>query len=345
MGSIRRRAKRLESAISICLLAVLLLIALGVFIKQSNYNMGRFGIDITAAELSLQMSEVNEKRKMDLSSLAPAGFEILSRTEVYNSENLYEKINGKAPLYTESGFQELFTRRFVSKDRENLWLELFLYDMGTVRGAFSVYSVQRRADADILSLFEPLSGYRTSNALYFVHGKYYIELVGSSESGELSKAMTEVARQIRGELAVDKVTEIAELGLFPPENIIPGSIKLYLANAFGFEGLTDTFTAQYLIDNQTVTAFLSQQAGITEAMTVAEAYRKFLIENGATLKKAINKSLEGKTLDFYGTTEIVLSVGPFVGGVHETENQRTAETVAAMLVEEFKKLTEAVSND
>lgn len=339
MGSTRRRAKRLESAISICLLAILLLIALGVFIKQSNYNMGRFGIDITAEELSLQMSEANEKRQMDLSSLTPAGFETLSRIETYNSENLYEKINGKAPLYIESEFQELFTQRFVNKDRENLWFELYVYDMGTVRNAFSVFSVQRRADADFLSLLHPSFGYRTSNALYFVHGKYYIELVGSSESAELSKAMAEVARQIRSELAVDKVMDIAELGLFPPENIIPGSVKLYLANAFGFGGLTDTLTARYKLGDETVTAFLSRCPDPQDAKKVADSYSKFLIDNGGTKisPMTVRGKLVGEMIDFYDTTEIIFATGSFVAGVHQCENEQLANELAAIL---FKKLTE-----
>ena len=66
--------KRLESVISICLLAILSLVGVGVFIKQFNYNISQ------------------------LSSFVPSGFEMLSKVEVYNSENLYEKIDGKAPL-------------------------------------------------------------------------------------------------------------------------------------------------------------------------------------------------------------------------------------------------------
>ena len=339
MGSIRRRARRLESAISICLLAILFLIAFGVFIKQFNYNMSRFGIDTTAAELSLQRAEANEKRQMDLSSLAPSGFEMLSRIEVYNSENLYEKINGKAPLYTESGFEKLFTQRFVSKDDQNLWVELFVYDMATTRNAFSVFSVQRRADADIISLFHPSFGYRTSNALYCVNGHYYIELVGSSESNELFKAMVAIAQKIRSELAVDKVTEIAELSLFPIEDIVPGSAKLYLANAFGFQGLTDTFTSQYKSGDETITAFLSRRPDQQDAKKVAESYYNFLINNGGTeiSPMTVRGESVGKIMDFYGTTEIVFATGPFVAGVHECENEQLANELAAIL---FKKLAE-----
>ena len=330
MSLVPGRARRLESAISICLLAILLLIGVGVFLKQFDIDMERFGVDVTAAP----KSEI----PLELSSLLPAGFETLSKIEVYHTENLYEKINGKAPQYTESGFEKLFTRRFVSKDDENLAMELYVYDMSNARNAFSVYSVQTRADAEIWP--DTQFGYKTGNALYLAHGKYYIELVGFSESIELLRAMEEVSQKIKSKLAVDKVaeTEIAELGLFPQENIVAGSIKLYLANAFGFEGLTDTFAAQYKVGGQTVTAFFSKRPDKQDAQMVAESYYNFLIDNDGVAKPAADKILEGKIVDFYDTTEIVFATGPFVVGIHEAENQQAAEQLAVKLI---NKLSEA----
>jgi hypothetical protein len=335
MGLVPGRAKRLESIISICLLVILFLIGLGVLIKQPNYNMGQYGID-TAAVPKLEIP-------FELSSFAPAGFETLSEVEIYNSENLYEKINGKAPLYIESGFEELSTQRFVSVDDRSLWMELYAYDMGAVKNAFSVYSVQRRADSED---FPPLRfAYKTGNALYFVHGKYYIELVGSSESGKLFRAIAEAARKIQANLAADYDTEIAELALFPQEDLILGSIKLYLANAFGFEGLTNTFTAKYRFGNETVTAFLSKQADSEDAEAVAESYRSFLIENGAVIKNTASKTFVDKVMDFYGATEIVFTVGPFVAGVHEAENQQTAEKLAEIFTNRLNEIIDSLNDE
>ena len=336
MGSVPGRNKRLESTVSILLLAVLFLIGLGVFVKQADVDMSRFGIESETAELSAQIPGVETKEELDLVELAPVGFETLSRSELYVPDNLYEKINGKAPLYIDSGFEQLFTQRFISKDDENLWMELYVYDMAAVRNAFSVCSVQRRPDADILSLFHPSFGYRTDNALYFVHGKYYVELIGSAESAQLFKAMTEIAGNITGKLKVGEVEQIAELSLFPGQNAVLGSTKLYLADAFGFDGLTDTFVRQYKFDDETISAFLSKRPDSKNAEVVAGSYREFLIENGATARTAINKTLEGKVLDFYDTTEIVLSTGPFVVGIHEAEDQRLAEELAVKLIDKLK---------
>lgn len=316
MGSVPGRAKRLESAISICLLAILLLIAVGVFIKQMP------------------------KQKKDLTFLLPYGFKTLSEIEVYTTENLYEKINGKAPLYIDAGFIKLSTQRFVSQADENLVMELYIFDMARTRNAFSVYSVQKRAEVE--NLPDMQFAYKTSNAFYFTHGQYYIELVGFAESDELFAAMAEVARKIPTNLAVHDDTAIPEIEYLPKDNLVPGSIKLYLASAFGFEGLTDIFAARYELNGESITAFLSKRSGPKDAEAVAESYRSFLIENGATASKATNKILEGKVLDFYDTTEIVLSTGPFVVGIHEAENQQSAEKLAVMLI---NKLSGTANND
>ena len=334
MGAVRHRPRRLESAVSICVLAVLFLIAAGVFIKQFNYDISRFGIqqqlDVSAGPIGVR--------------LLPAGFEILSEAEVYNPENLYEKIDGKAPFYLESGFEKLLTQRFVNKARENLWMEIFVYDMGTTRRAFSVYSVQKRAEAEILPDMQ--FAYRTSNAVYFVHGKYYIELVGSSESDELFEAMAEVSRKTRANLPVDKVAGIAELSLFPSENIVAGSVKLYLKDAFGFEGLTDTFTARYRTDAETITAFLSRRASRQEAKRVAESYYKFLIDSGGTERTVpLAGKLPGKVIEVDGATEIVFAKGAFVAGVHEVENQQSALELTNLLFNKLIEASRAVRND
>jgi hypothetical protein len=178
-----------------------------------------------------------------------------------------------------------------------------------------------------------------------VHGKYYIELVGSSESDELFKAMTEVAAKIQTNLAVDPDTGIAELALFPQEDLVLGSFKLYLANAFGFEKLTNTFAARYRVENETITAFLSKQVNSKDAETIAESYRNFLTENGAVIKNTTNKALVGKVMDSYGATEIVFTTGPFVAGIHEAENQQAAEKLAEILINRLGEIIHSANNE
>ncbi len=347
MSSIPAPVRRLESVVSICLLAVPVLVAAGVLLKQADVDMSRFGMDpVAAGVIEPEPQAMTAQGEISLTALLPQGFKKLSESEFYDPENLYEKINGKAPLYTESGFQSLLTERFASTQDESLWMELFIYDMAGLRNAFSVYSRQRRADVKILP--DTQFAYRTGNGLYFVHGKYYIELVGSSESPELSVPMSQTAEQIRTKLPIDKDEQIVELAFFPQEGFVPGSNRLYLASAFGFKDLTNIFTAGYKLRDETVTAFIGRRPDASDARKMAESYHRFLIENGGAAKPTANVSLknwQGRVVDLYGTTEIVFTVGPFVAGIHEADNRQAAEELAAALGHRLSKVAEAVRND
>jgi len=328
IGSGRRTQNRLEPVISISIIAILLAIAATLFVRQADTDISRFGI--TAPSLQLTQKPASEAENNPVIQ-APAGFDKLSEAEVYTAENLYEKIDGKAPLYTEAGFLKLYCQRFVNKTDANLWMEVFLYDMGNLRNAFSVYSMQRRPDAKTLSAFVQMYGYGTSNGLYFVYGRYYIEMIGSAESDQLVMAMLETAANIQKNPIAASDLKIEELDLFQSENLIPDSMKLYLKNAFGFEGLSDVFTAQYKIGSQPITVFFSKRPNAQDAEAMAASYRKFLAENGATVKQTTSESLKNKVFDFYGATEMIFTTGKFVVGVHEAENQDAAEKAAMIL--------------
>jgi hypothetical protein len=307
--------------------------------------MGRFGTDPVAAGVVQPQTEEAGQEGLSPGSLAPEGFEKLSQ-ETYDPGNLYEKIDGKAPLYLDAGFVELLTLRFIDEQDQSLWMELFVYDMAELRNAFSVYSVQRRADVEVLP--EMQFAYRTSNGLYFVHGRYYIELVGSSESVQLFRAMKEVGRKVRDAMPVDEAAQMRELSLFPQEHLVSGSHRLYLKSAFGFEKLTDVFTARYKIGSEYVTAFMSRTSSPENAQNKATAYYDFLIENGAVDKSLTGEALQAvdaKVLDFYGTTEIVFAVGPYLGGVHEAENREPAEQVAAALADKLGQARKAMGDE
>jgi hypothetical protein len=335
MGSVPGRASALESAVSIAIVGVLVSIGVGLLLKQSDADMSRFGMDAAAIGAS-KRAGLDGLSEPTLASLLPEGFEILSQVETYDPGNLYEKIDGRAPLYTEAGFINLLTQRFVKKDNESLWMELFVYDMAGIRNAFSVYSRQKRPDVEVLPVTR--FAYKTSNAVFLVHGKYYVELLGSAESAQLVQAMERVAEKLGEHFAIAEDVEIPQLQLFPEENFVRGSAKLYLANAFGSAELTDVFAATYRFGDESITAFLSRKDSAAEAATISESYYKFLLDNGG--KDVPTTDPNVKLVDFYGTLEIISVTGPFVFGIHEAENwdlaKRLRERILDKLAETIK---------
>jgi hypothetical protein len=340
MVLVPNRRGNTESVISICLLGVLLLIGVGVVIKKSYYYGSKSGKETANAVLPGQKSQAVEREKEILLALKPVGFDGPAKVTAYNNVNLYEKIDGKADQYIEAGFQGLFTRLFTGEKDNAPVMELYLFDMGNAKNAFSIYSMQKRQGVESADGLE--FGYKTSNSLYFACGKYYAEFIGFSESGELVKTMTQIAKDIQTSLQVAH-TAIPEFALFPQQGIVPNSFKLYTKNAFGFEGLTDTFTAQYDIDGQPVTAFLSRRSTPAEASDVLSKYHKFILENGG--KDIPIDSLQIKYVDLDGSIEIIFSEGPFVGGIHEVDKNQLNEKLEKMVLGKLIDAAKANSND
>jgi hypothetical protein len=327
MSPARHQPTRLESIIAIVLIIVPLIVLIAIFNMQKGADISRFGIQTPIAEKS------PDEQPIDFVHLAPKGFKPFGTGESYNEKNLYEKINGKAPLYTESGFVKLFVRRYVSQKDDELTFELYIYDMGTAANAFSVYSIQRRAEGSPID--DMPSAYRTENALYLTHGKYYCELIGSSGSPVLLDALDLTATGLIENLKKPGPGRIPEFAFLPNDNLIPNTFILYLNGAFGFAGLTNTLSAKYDINDQTVTAFVSKQSGPAAAEKLADEYTEFLLTNGG--EKIVSTDPASTYVDFYGSLEIVSAEDSFVFGIHQADDRMAAKIILALIRDHLAK--------
>jgi len=317
-------SKPVESIISIFLMVILCGIAAAVILPQFSQKSaaGGFGegLEETIARLTLK------------------GFTAQSAGEVYNEDTLYEKIDGRAPLYTESGFEKLFTRRYKDNSNEAISFEVFVYDMAKPENALSVYSQQKREDAENIADVD--FGYRTSNALFYSIGKFYLEIIGSAESPELLKSMAELANQIKDALPSGSYVKTEEMQILQKAGAQAGSIKFSTDNTFSCKELTNIFSAEIKIDDKSATIFLSRRSDEKEAATLVGIYSKFLKDLGATesATRTADKSAAGglptesaKCFDFFGSIEVVFNNGRFLAGVHSASDVDLAAKAAKIL--------------
>jgi hypothetical protein len=318
------RARTFETVASILILLIMIGAAVGIYFISREYNMMRFGVSSGAGQA------------------AGGNFVPVGKSETYNYDNLYEKIDGKAPMYQEAGFVKLDTQRFASKSNTELGFELCIYDMNNSKNAFSVYSRQKRPDAtDLNDLGDSAYGYVSGNEICLSLGKNYIEMIGTAESNELVDGMKGISKDLCAKFKPTEKDKIAEIEYFPKEGTVYGSWKLQIDNAFGFDGLTNAYSALYKSGGKSVTIFFSKRNSAEEAKTVAKKYYEFLIANGAKAVPAeseILKSAGAQVVDMYGTTEIVFPAGVFVGGVHESDNKEAAEKAAEVLLGRLKEI-------
>jgi hypothetical protein len=311
-------------------------IAAGVYHKQFSFNPAVL-VATAAAPAPAPPKPVASAPNDSLPTLPPE-LSAFSAPETFTADNLYDKVDGKADLYLTAGFVGLQCQRLALKATNDVWMEWFVYDMGTLPQAFSVFSLQRRAEAQTLDL-TPFA-YQTQNSLYFVSGRYYVEAVTAMPTEPMMVAMRAMARQFVAAHPPD-AAEIPELKLFPPENLEAGSQGLQIADAFGFDQFTNVFTAKYRLTNVAtnteVLAFLELTTTSAAAAALRDAYRSFLLANGGKEIEAGAAALTGKPIEFMGNIEIVLSQDNALAGIHAAPDAASAAKVAQQLADSLRK--------
>ena len=213
-----RKLSKSESSVSYAILLVLVIIATGIFLKHLRYNAAILTPTVIRQDNSAK-SPSRVPSSLTLAQYAPTGVVPLSQPENFGPENLSDKINGKAELYLSSGFVRLFSQRLSLAEASGAWIEVFVYDMGSSRGSFAVYSMQRRFEAEKIDLGE--FAYKTENALFFVHGQYYVEIIASVSEDSVVKLMVSYGKNFVHRTIARK-DRISELTSFPSEVTYPG---------------------------------------------------------------------------------------------------------------------------
>jgi hypothetical protein len=315
-------------------------IAAGVYHKQFSFNPAVLvaTAPVPAATAVPVVPKPVATVSNDSLPTLPPELSALSAPETFTADNLYDKVDGKADLYLTAGFVGLQCQRLALKATNDVWMEWFVYDMGTLPQAFSVFSLQRRAEAQTLDL-TPFA-YQTQNSLYFVSGRYYVEAITAMPTEPMMAAMLAMARQFVA-THPPGAAEIPELKLFPPENLEAGSQGLQIVDAFGFDQFTNVFTAKYRLPNGAtnaeVLAFLELTKAPAAAAALRDSYRSFLLAIGGKEIESPDAASMGKPVNFMDNIEIVFAESNMVVGVHAAPDAASAVKVAQQLAGSLRK--------
>ena len=312
-----------QTVLSLAILTILIIIGAGVIVAQHSYNPAVLQKDAllsTVEKISESSPPTSDKFFLPL----PQGLVPLTASEVFEAQNLSDKINGKAELYLSAGFVRLVSQRFKDERMSDLWIEVFIYDMANGHNAFSVFSAQRREDGVPLDM--TLHSYRTSNALFLVHGSYYMEMIASEASERVVQPMKLLADRFIRNTPTETVA-INEMELFPQQNLVANSMALVSSDAFGYEGLDKVYTAEYELDGSGLMAYFSRRQTGDDAEKLATAYRNFLVNFGGQLLEIQLPIKDAQLVEILDTYEIIFSYGAYMAGVRE-----------ALTIDQAKKL-------
>jgi hypothetical protein len=324
-----------ETLAGLFILLALAALAVGLYRRQFEFNPALRANTPAATPLPTTTAPaVAEPADSTWTEFMTDDLAPMSSAETFDAENLSDKIDGKADLYLTSGFVRLQCRRFARTGDPDSWIEVFAYDMGNVRQAFAVHSGQRREQSKDLDLGS--FAYRTADALFFVHGKYYVEIVGSKATRELADDMEAFARRFAARTATEEES-IPELALLPRANRIEGSVILYLSNGFGYDGFSSLFAANYWTDGVEQTAFFAVRGTDAGSANLASAYAEFLLANGGEEQSTLIAVPGARVVSLFGTYEVFFTHAGVLAGVHQAENREAAEKLAVALYEEMSK--------
>ena len=325
--SVRGQPTKIETCTAFGILLVLAGVVIGVFLKQFHYYPAiSVGSAPGVGNSGAPRADLSGGMMADLAK----GMVPLSPPEVFGPETLSDKINGRAELYLSAGFLSLVCQRLAEEGDPRSWMEVFVYDMGTARRAFAVYSMQRRPDAENSEVAE--FAYRTENALFFAHGRYYVELIAAITTEDMVEAMGSFAHNFvkRTGLYGERIEELA---LFPREGLDKDSITLLASDAFGFDRFDNVFMANYVWEDIQLTAFLSARGASSEASELAAAYHAFLVANGGVDVKSDVGIPGARVVKIFDTFELFFSHGKILAGVHAAEDRGQAERLTVRLMQ------------
>ena len=158
------------------------------------------------------------------------GWEIISEVDSYNSENLWEYINGAAEQFYDYGFEELKSAEFKS---ETISAVIDIYDMGTALNAFGIYMTERPRKGNYLNIGTEAIVTPPAQAL-LLKDKYYVKINffdGDLTDKNGSALLKEIDSGLPGESKKPK-----EIDLLPEENKVEAS-TFYSKN--GYQGLSE----------------------------------------------------------------------------------------------------------
>jgi hypothetical protein len=333
MAPISGRRPNRQTRIAAAVLACLLVIAAGLVWTQFRFNPAV--VNFLQGEAARAKAPAAAPATAEPILTLTEGMSALTPAERFDRETLSDKIDGKAELYLSAGFIRLDCQRLALAGQPDLWVEVFIYDMGSFENAYAVFSAQRRADATMLDFAE--FAYRAENALFFVHGPYYLEMIASGTDDRLRTSMDALARELIRSRPVAQAT-IAERDLFPKPGLVATSISLIPADAFGVADLDRVFTATYSIAGAEMTAFLSRRADPQAAAALAGAYVDFLKTYGGEVKASDEPVTGGAVVAILDMYEVVFAEGPFLAGVHEAPDRDKAVMLAKELAAKLKEV-------
>jgi hypothetical protein len=248
-----------------------------------------------------------ESLEIKLDGLKPMG-----DTEFYNADNLFEKIDGRAPAYLNFNFQQLRCRSFSVIGTSGSFVDVYEYRFDTPVNAFGMFSLERDPKGEPLA-FAP-DGYASGMGFFFRQGPRYIQVMASDQNAKTLELAKAIAADRAKNLPADDTGLDARRRL-PATGLDPASVQFVQENAQGQAFLKNVFQAKYDFAGKKLPFFL-MVAAPADAVAAWKSYQDFAGQFGGkvTALPDVNGAKIFAAQNF-GTWKVIYQRGGEIGGV------------------------------
>lgn len=218
--------------------------------------------------------------------------------QYFNTETLYNYIDGGAELYLSYGFTNVLSRRYSCPGEMDIVAEIF--DMKGARDAFGAFTNMREKNQHEFGQ----GSQQLQGSLIFWKDHYFITLSTNKSTEKSMAAIKKIAEYI--DQAIPNEGKIPDLfGLLPQESLVPEGYCYFhhyiWLNAYYFiasynilnvSDSTDAVVAKYGSPEKRSYLLLVQYPDVQTAKT---AYEKFIADFSPELKKTDAIKLKDKT--------------------------------------------------
>jgi len=244
-------------------------------LKTQNSGEGEAGAEPAEGSGAAAAAPVakGEPLEIKLDGLKP-----MSDTEFYNADNLFEKIDGRAPAYVNFNVQALRCRSFSVVGAAGSFVDVYEYRFDTPVNAFGMFSLERDPKGEPLA-FVP-DGYLSGMGFFFRQGPRYVQVMASDQNTNTLDLARAIAEDRAKNLPADDTGLDARRSL-PVTGLDPASVQFVQDNAQGQAFLKNVFQGNYDFAGKKLPFFLMKTT-TTEAEAAWKAYLDFSGKYGGT---------------------------------------------------------------
>jgi hypothetical protein len=200
---------------------------------------------------------------------AVAGWTISEEVEVFNPDNLFDRINGAAPLFIENNFREMTS---IDYKKGEDYITIQAYRHATPEDAFGMYASERSTE---LTYLPGIGGEAQGDdeSLFFFAGTIYVKMSAHSET-EVKETLSTIARGLASKID-PQAGYPAILKTFPATDKLPYSETYITSSYIGHEFLKSVYTATYASEGKTFQLFVAAAQSAEGAREVLNQYFAF----------------------------------------------------------------------